>query len=184
MSRSLDPRVWRALSFFIRSREALHSIEWHFCMERLCLASHHGASRHPYRLSLSKIISDLMMVQPGQDRDGDNGAGPLDRAPQAPELPVDLPGGGGLSRWRLQQAAHNGLVAGSSPSSPTTQSCTNPEFPVSAEHSRFSRTLGRLMVRSRSLRETKTVRKRIWPFLGNRPPPSGRLSRRQSWLVA
>lgn len=33
------------------------------------------------------------MVQPGQDRDGDNGAGPLDRAPQAPELPVDLPVG-------------------------------------------------------------------------------------------
>src|SRR6266536_48607 len=143
MSRSLDPRVWRALSFFIRSREALHSIEWHFCMERLCLASHHGASRHPYRLSLSKIISDLMMVQPGQDRDGDNGAGPLDRAPQAPELPVDLPGGGGLSRWRLQQAAHNGLVAGSSPPGPTTQSCTNPEFPVSAEHSRFSALWGR-----------------------------------------
>src|SRR6266700_2711831 len=67
-------------------------------MERLCLASHHGASRHPYRLSLSKIISDLMMVQPGQDRDGDNGAGPLDRAPQAPELPVDLPCREGLSR--------------------------------------------------------------------------------------
>src|SRR6266567_3719126 len=64
-------------------------------MERPCLASHHGAS---YRLSLSKIISDLMMVQPGQDRDGDNGAGPLDRAPQAPELPVDLPCREGLSR--------------------------------------------------------------------------------------
>src|SRR6266516_6621902 len=65
--------------------------------------------------------------------------------------------------WRLQHAADNGLVAGSSPPGPTTQSCTNPEFPVSAEHSRFSALWGRLMVRSRSLRETKTVRKRIWP---------------------
>src|SRR6266516_5618286 len=92
-------------------------------MERPCLASHHGAS---YRLSLSKIISDLMMVQPGQDRDGDNGAGPLDRAPQAPELPVDLPGGGGLSRWRLQQAAHNGLVAGSSPPAPPRSPALTP----------------------------------------------------------
>src|SRR6266498_2270250 len=84
----------------------------------------------------------------------------------------------------LQHAADNGLVAGSSPPGPTTQSCTNPEFPVSAEHSRFSALWGRLMVRSRSLRETKTVRKRIWPVLGNRPPPSGRLSRRQSWLAS
>src|SRR5436189_3922073 len=39
---------------------------------------------------------------------------------------------------RLQHAADNGLVAGSSPPGPTTQSCANPEFPVSAEHPRFS----------------------------------------------
>jgi hypothetical protein len=35
-------------------------------------------------------------------------------------------------------AAHNGLVEGSSPLSPTAQSCANPEFPVTAEHPRFS----------------------------------------------
>jgi hypothetical protein len=34
--------------------------------------------------------------------------------------------------------ADNRMVAGSSPPSPTTQSCANPEFPVSAEHPRFS----------------------------------------------
>jgi hypothetical protein len=34
--------------------------------------------------------------------------------------------------------ADNRLVAGSSPPGPTTQSCANPEFPVSAEHPEFS----------------------------------------------
>ena len=34
----------------------------------------------------------------------------------------------------LQHAADNGLVAGSSPPGPTTQSCANPEFPVSADN--------------------------------------------------
>jgi hypothetical protein len=38
--------------------------------------------------------------------------------------------------------ADNRLVAGSSPPSPTTQSCANPEFPVSAEHPRFSAVWG------------------------------------------
>src|SRR6266536_3373866 len=57
--------------------------------------------------------------------------------------------------------AHNRLVAGSSPPSPTTQSCANPEFPVFAEHPRFSAVWAGAMDRSRSLRETKTVRKRI-----------------------
>jgi hypothetical protein len=38
----------------------------------------------------------------------------------------------------LPAGADNGLVAGSSPPSSTTQSCANPEFPVSAEHPRFS----------------------------------------------
>src|SRR6266567_9177224 len=42
----------------------------------------------------------------------------------------------------LQHAADNGLVAGSSPPGPTTQSCANPEFPVSAEHHRFSAVWG------------------------------------------
>src|SRR6266516_601995 len=44
------------------------------------------------------------------------------------------------------QSPNGPLTAATSPdtpsASPTTQSCTNPEFPVSAEHSRFSRTLG------------------------------------------
>jgi hypothetical protein len=38
--------------------------------------------------------------------------------------------------------ADNGLVAGSSPPGPTTQSCANPEFPVSAKHPRFSAVWG------------------------------------------
>jgi len=41
------------------------------------------------------------------------------------------------------------------------QSCANPEFPVSAAHPRFSAIGAGVMARSRSLRETKTVRKRI-----------------------
>ncbi len=36
----------------------------------------------------------------------------------------------------------NGLVAGSSPAGHTTQSCANPEFPVSAEYPRFSAVWG------------------------------------------
>jgi hypothetical protein len=44
----------------------------------------------------------------------------------------------------LPAGADNRLVAGSSPPSPTTQSCANPEFPVSAEHPRFSAVLGRV----------------------------------------
>jgi hypothetical protein len=39
----------------------------------------------------------------------------------------------------LPARADNRLVAGSSPPGPTTQSCANPEFPVSAEHSRRAR---------------------------------------------
>src|SRR6266536_2582755 len=42
----------------------------------------------------------------------------------------------------LPAGADNRLVAGSSPLSPTTQSCANPEFPVSAEHPRFSAVWG------------------------------------------
>ena len=38
----------------------------------------------------------------------------------------------------LPGGADNRLVAGSSPPGPTTPSCANPEFPVSAEHPRFS----------------------------------------------
>jgi hypothetical protein len=41
-----------------------------------------------------------------------------------------------------QHAADNSLVAGSSPAGSTTQSCANPEFPVSAEHPRFSAVWG------------------------------------------
>src|SRR6266700_4236835 len=42
----------------------------------------------------------------------------------------------------LPAGADNRLVAGSSPLSPTTQSCANPEFPVFAEHPRFSAVWG------------------------------------------
>jgi hypothetical protein len=68
--------------------------------------------------------------------------------------------GAGFGTCRL--GADNRLVAGSSPPSPTTQSCANPEFPVSAEHPRFFPRFGAgVMAGSRSLRETKTVGKRI-----------------------
>jgi hypothetical protein len=43
---------------------------------------------------------------------------------------------------RERAARDNRLVAGSSPPSPTTQSCANPEFPVSAEYPRFSAVWG------------------------------------------
>src|SRR6266567_9587850 len=42
----------------------------------------------------------------------------------------------------LPAGTDNRLVAGSSPPSPTTQSCANPEFPVSAEYPRFSAVWG------------------------------------------
>ncbi len=63
------------------------------------------------------------------------------------------------------QSPNGPLTAATSPDTPspgpTTQSCANPEFPVSAEYPRFSAVWAGAMDRSRSLRETKTVRKRI-----------------------
>src|SRR6266536_2127844 len=69
------------------------------------------------------------------------------------------------------QSPNGPLTAATSPDTPspgpTTRYCASPKLPVAAKHYRCSAVWGRLMVRSRSLRETKTVRKRIWPFVSD-----------------
>ncbi len=50
-------------------------------------------------------------------------------------------GSGNYGRWGLQHAAHNDLVAGSSPASPTTQSRRNGSFHETAKKVRQFRGL-------------------------------------------
>jgi hypothetical protein len=87
-----------------------------------------------------------------------------------------LPVAGGL-----QHAAHNDLVAGSSPASPTTQSNTNRDFPWFDEYPRFCGAQGRLAVSAREEGPLqRQVRGLLSPTAKNRFPGAWEAATRDS----